>query len=58
MVITMDRYEAEWEMVERGWQHHVHGEGRRFSSARQAIETLREETGAADQFLDPVCHRR
>ncbi len=53
MVITMDRYEAEWEMVAKGWAHHVHGEGRRFPSARAAIETLRDETGATDQYLPP-----
>ena len=53
MVITMDRYEADWTMVERGWAHHVLGEGRRFGSARQAIETLRDETGKTDQYLDP-----
>ncbi|MBQ5725631.1 MAG: 2,3-bisphosphoglycerate-independent phosphoglycerate mutase, partial [Clostridia bacterium] len=27
MKITMDRYEADWSMVERGWQTHVLGEG-------------------------------
>jgi 2,3-bisphosphoglycerate-independent phosphoglycerate mutase len=53
MVITMDRYEAEWSMVERGWRHHVLGEGRRFETARQAIETLRSETGKTDQFMLP-----
>jgi len=53
MVITMDRYEAEWDMVAKGWAHHVHGDGRRFASARTAIATLREETGATDQFLPP-----
>ena len=52
MIITMDRYEADWGMVERGWQIHVHGEGRRFASARQAIETLRgEQPGVGDQNL-------
>ncbi len=54
MVITMDRYEADWSMVERGWKTHVHGEGRRFSSCREAIETLRAETpGVTDQNLPP-----
>ena len=53
MVITMDRYEAEWDMVERGWQHHVKGEGRRFASAEAAIHTLRDETNATDQYLPP-----
>ena len=53
MKITMDRYQADWEMVEKGWKTHVHGEGRGFASAHQAIETLREETGAIDQDLPP-----
>ncbi len=52
MKVTMDRYEADWGMVERGWQLHVRGEGRGFSSLRQAIETLREEKpGVIDQYL-------
>lgn len=53
MVITMDRYDADWSMVERGWKTHVLGEGRMFSSAHEAIETLREESGAIDQDLPP-----
>jgi 2,3-bisphosphoglycerate-independent phosphoglycerate mutase len=54
MITTMDRYEADWIIVERGWKAHVHGEGRRFSSAREAIETYRaEEPGIIDQFLPP-----
>ncbi|MBW2460635.1 MAG: 2,3-bisphosphoglycerate-independent phosphoglycerate mutase [Deltaproteobacteria bacterium] len=52
MKVTMDRYEAEWSMVERGWQLHVRGEGRGFSSATQAIETFRDEDKkATDQNL-------
>ncbi len=51
MNITMDRYEANWDMVERGWAVHVNGEGRQFSSAEQAILKYREETGAIDQDL-------
>ena len=27
MVTTMDRYEANWRIVERGWNAHVHGTG-------------------------------
>jgi 2,3-bisphosphoglycerate-independent phosphoglycerate mutase len=39
-------------MVARGWQLHVRGEGRRFQSTRQAVETLRAETpGVIDQDL-------
>ena len=50
--ITMDRYEADWPMIDRGWQVHVRGEGRRFASATEAIETLRAETpGVIDQDL-------
>ncbi|MEA2013353.1 MAG: 2,3-bisphosphoglycerate-independent phosphoglycerate mutase [Verrucomicrobiota bacterium] len=51
MQITMDRYGADWSMITRGWNLHVKGEGRQFSSAREAIETLREETEAIDQDL-------
>ena len=51
MQITMDRYQANWEMVKRGWDTHVHGEGRQFATAREAIETYRAETGAIDQDL-------
>lgn len=51
MKITMDRYEANWKMVEDGWHTHVLGEGRQFSSAEEAITTYRTETGAIDQDL-------
>ena len=53
MKITMDRYEANWAMVEAGWHTHVLGDGRQFTDAKTAIETLRAETGAIDQDLDP-----
>ncbi len=54
MVITMDRYGANWSMVERGYMVHVHGEGRGFKSAREAIETYRgEHPGLSDQNLPP-----
>lgn len=52
LYITMDRYDADWPMVERGWNTHVKGEGRAFASAKEAIETLRAETpGVIDQDL-------
>ena len=51
MKITMDRYEANWAMVDAGWKTHVLGEGRKFASAEEAIRTLRDETGAIDQDL-------
>ena len=53
MKITMDRYEANWSMVEEGWKVHVRGEGRQFASAKEAIETYRGETKAIDQDLPP-----
>ena len=52
MAITMDRYNADWSMVQRGWQTHVLGQGRMFTSALQAVETLRaEKPGVIDQDL-------
>ena len=52
MQITMDRYQANWSMVEKGWNIHVHGEGRPFASAKEAIETYRaEQPGVIDQDL-------
>ena len=53
MVITMDRYEANWTMVEKGWQTHVLGQGRQFASAREAVETYRNEYKVIDQDLPP-----
>ena len=52
MKITMDRYEANWAMVEAGWNTHVRGLGRQFASAKEAIETYRNEIpGVIDQDL-------
>ena len=52
MNITMDRYEADWSMVERGWKTHVRGEGERFPSAQEAIEAFRaRQPGVLDQDL-------
>ena len=51
MQITMDRYEANWGMVELGWRTHVQGLGRQFASALEAVETYRAETGCIDQDL-------
>ncbi|GBF50282.1 phosphoglyceromutase [Leptospira ryugenii] len=52
MEITMDRYEADWSMVERGWKTHVLGEGRTFRTAKEAIETFyAEDPKAIDQYL-------
>lgn len=52
LYITMDRYNADWPMVERGWNVHVKGVGREFESAQAAVETLRAESpGVIDQDL-------
>ncbi|MDR0636924.1 MAG: 2,3-bisphosphoglycerate-independent phosphoglycerate mutase [Treponema sp.] len=52
MWITMDRYGADWTMVHRGWDTHVHGKARQFASAHEAVETYRKEIpGIIDQDL-------
>ncbi len=52
MQITMDRYNADWSMVERGYQCHVLAQGRQFASAREAVETLyAENPDTGDQYL-------
>ena len=53
MKITMDRYEANWAMVEAGWKVHVLGDAPLYASAKEAIEDIRAKTGAIDQDLDP-----
>ncbi|MCR5823806.1 MAG: 2,3-bisphosphoglycerate-independent phosphoglycerate mutase [Lachnospiraceae bacterium] len=51
MKVTMDRYQADWGMVELGWKTHVKGEGRMFASSAEAIETYRNELHVIDQDL-------
>ncbi|RQW00233.1 2,3-bisphosphoglycerate-independent phosphoglycerate mutase [candidate division KSB1 bacterium] len=52
MVTTMDRYEADWTIVERGWNAHVHGQARPFKSAEQAVQTMYDENPRmTDQYL-------
>ena len=51
MQITMDRYEANWHMVEDGWKTHVLGIGRQFASAAEAVTTYRNELHVIDQDL-------
>lgn len=52
MKVTMDRYEAEWSMVELGWKTHVLGEGPMFTSASEAIIENRKREDVSDQYLD------
>ena len=51
MVTTMDRYEADWSIVERGYNAHVLGEGPKFPDSLTAIRKLREEQRLDDQYL-------
>jgi 2,3-bisphosphoglycerate-independent phosphoglycerate mutase len=53
MVTTMDRYNADWRVVERGWNAHVCGIGRPFASATGAVQTYYDENPSiTDQYLD------
>ena len=57
--ITMDRYDADWNMVKLGWQTHFKGEGRMFASAKAAVEQLRSENPIViDQDLPPFVVER
>jgi 2,3-bisphosphoglycerate-independent phosphoglycerate mutase len=52
MKVTMDRYNSDWDIVKRGWEAHVLGEGRKFPSAADAVRTFYEEDPkATDQYL-------
>ncbi len=54
MNITMDRYDANWSMVDKGWHVHVLGEGAQFASASEAVKALRIKfPGTIDQDLPP-----
>ena len=53
MKITMDRYEADWSMVERGWHTHVLGDAEQFASAEEAVKTYRDRYHVIDQDLPP-----
>lgn len=59
MLVTMDRYEADWDIVKRGWEAHVLGKGETFSSAEKAIKSFRErDSGVTDQFLPAFVIKR
>jgi 2,3-bisphosphoglycerate-independent phosphoglycerate mutase len=52
MVTTMDRYNADWAVVENGWKAHVLGSGRPFPSATQAVRTYyAEDAETTDQYM-------
>ena len=54
MVITADRYENDWGMVEKGWRTHVLGEGKQFKNAKEAIKFHRQlKPDLQDQYIPP-----
>lgn len=53
MITTMDRYNADWSVVERGWKAHVLGQGRPCTSACESIQRSYDEDPAmADQYME------
>lgn len=53
MITTMDRYDADWSVVERGWKAHVLGEAREFKSASEAVQTYYDEDPKmTDQYME------
>ncbi|MEE9611826.1 MAG: 2,3-bisphosphoglycerate-independent phosphoglycerate mutase, partial [Desulfatiglandales bacterium] len=53
MKVTMDRYNADWNIVKRGWEAHVLGKGRFFKSAAEAVRTFYDEDPkVTDQYMD------
>ncbi len=54
MKITMDRYHADWAMVKKGFDAHVHGIGQAVSNARQEVQRQYDaDPNINDQFLEP-----
>ena len=51
MVTTMDRYNANWAVVENGWKAHVLGEGRQFASASAAVAAYYAEDPATPESV-------
>lgn len=52
MITTMDRYNADWMVVEYGWKAHVLGEARQFSSCSEAVQTYYDEDAEiTDQYM-------
>jgi len=52
MHITMDRYEADWGMVKRGWDCHVHGDApHKFESLKASLAQFRKDSRLTDQYI-------
>ena len=54
MAITMDRYQADWPMVKRGFDAHVHGIGRAVGNAADEVQRQYDaDPEMTDQHLAP-----
>jgi len=53
MITTMDRYNADWSIVERGYNAHVHGIGNPVSSIEEAINSAYSDPKITDQYIPP-----
>jgi len=54
MVITMDRYQADWPMVKRGFDAHVHGTARLVANAGEEVQRQHAaDAKLTDQYLEP-----
>ena len=52
MITTMDRYDADWSIVKRGWDAHVLGQAELFPDASTAVKTFYEkDPKIIDQYL-------
>ncbi|KAI8855369.1 metalloenzyme [Gracilariopsis chorda] len=55
MITTMDRYEADWGMVENGWRAHCLGDTSlaTFKSCIDAVEHFYKDDDMVDQYMPP-----
>lgn len=57
MLVTMDRYESDWRVVQRGWEAHVLGEAPNvFSDPVEGVKEIRIDKNGnkvSDQFIEP-----
>lgn len=56
MVCTMDRYEADWDMVKRGWAAHCLGDTENLQTFRSSVEAVQEfykDDKMTDQYFPP-----
>ncbi len=54
MIIVMDRYEADWSMIEKGWQLIVEGEGEKCWDALEKVKEIKKnDPNLNDQYIPP-----